>query len=50
MDAWQNIEFSRCPKENECTIEREFFIDNILAQIHLITKMTLVDRPCAMGV
>jgi hypothetical protein len=26
--------------------EREFFIDNLLVRI----EMTLVDRPCAMGV
>jgi hypothetical protein len=30
--------------------EREFFIDNLLARIHLIIEMILVDRPCAMGV
>ena len=30
--------------------EREFFIDNLLVRIHVIIKMTLVDRPCAMGV
>ena len=30
--------------------EREFFIDNLLVRIYLIVKMTLVDRPCAMGV
>ena len=30
-----------------CT-EREFFIDNLLARIHLIIEMILVDRPCAM--
>ena len=29
--------------------EREFFIDNLLVRIHLIIKMVLVDRPCAMG-
>ena len=33
----------------EC--EREFFIDNLLVQIHLImSQMFLVDRPRAMGV
>ena len=26
----------------------EFFIDNLLVQIHLIIEMILVDRPCAM--
>ena len=31
-------------------LEREFFIDNLLVQIHLIVEMILVDRPCAMGV
>ena len=30
--------------------ERHFFIDNLLVRIHLIIKMTLVDRPRAMGV
>jgi len=30
--------------------ERELFIDNLLVRIHLIIKMILVDRPCAMGV
>ena len=30
--------------------EREFFIDNLLVQIHLIIEMILVDRPCAIGV
>ena len=29
---------------------REFFIDNLLVHIHLITKMMLVDRPRAMRV
>jgi len=32
------------------TREREFFIDNLLVQIHLIVEMILLDRPCAMGV
>ena len=30
--------------------EREFFIDNLLVQTHLIIEMIIVDRPCAMGV
>jgi len=30
--------------------EREFFIDNLLVRIRLIIEMSLVDRPCAMGV
>jgi len=30
-------------------LEREFFIDNLLVRIHLITEMILADRPCAMG-
>jgi len=30
--------------------EREFFIDNLLVRIHLIIEMSLVDRPCAMGI
>ena len=30
--------------------EREFFIDNLLVQIHVIIEIFLVDRPCAMGV
>jgi hypothetical protein len=28
----------------------EFFIDDLLVRIHLITEMVLVDLPCAMGV
>ena len=28
--------------------EREFFIDNLLVRIHLIIKMILADRSCAM--
>ena len=35
---------------NRLHSEREFFIDNLLVRIHLIIKMILVDRPCAMGV
>ena len=30
--------------------EREFFIDNLLVQIHVIIEIFLVDWPCAMGV
>ena len=30
--------------------EREFLIDNLLVLIHLIIDISLVDRPCAMGV
>ena len=33
-----------------CPPEKDFFIDNLLVQIHLIIEMILVDRPCAMGV
>ena len=29
--------------------KRDLFIDNLLVRIHLIIKMILVDRPCAMG-
>ena len=29
--------------------ETEFFIDNLLVQIHLIIEMISVDRPCAMA-
>jgi len=29
--------------------EREFFVDNLLVRLHLITGMILEDRPCAMG-
>ena len=32
------------------TLEREFFIDNLMVRIHLIIVMISVDRPCAMGV
>ena len=32
------------------TLEREFFIDNLLVRIHLIIEMILVDQPCAIGV
>ena len=31
-------------------VEREFFIDNLLVQIHSVIEMILLDRPCAMGV
>jgi hypothetical protein len=31
-------------------VERQFFMDNLLVQIHLIIEMISVDRPCAMGV
>ena len=30
--------------------EREFSIDILLVRIHWIIEMSLVDRPCAMGV
>ena len=30
--------------------EKDFFIHNQLARIHLIIEMTLVDQPYAMGV
>jgi hypothetical protein len=30
--------------------EGEFFIDNLLVQIHLMIETILVDWPCAMGV
>jgi len=36
--------------KRETVSEREFFIDNLLVRIRLIIEMTLVDRPCAMGV
>ena len=32
------------------TQEREFFIVNLLVQIHFIIWMILVVRPCAMGI
>jgi len=35
---------------NRVSVEREFFIDNLLVRIHLIIEMILVDRPCTMGV
>ena len=31
-------------------LARHFFIDNPLVRIHLIIEMTLVDRPCTIGV
>ena len=31
------------------SMDREFFIDNLMVRIHLIIEMILVDRPCAMG-
>ena len=37
-------------REEEREQEREFFIDNLLVQIHFIIEMILVDRPCAMGI
>ena len=30
------------------TRQKEFFIGNLLVQIHFIIEMILVDRPCAM--
>ena len=30
--------------------ERDFFIDDLLFRIHLLIKIILVDRPCAMAV
>ena len=30
--------------------DREFFIDNLLVQVHLIIGMISVDRPYVMGV
>ena len=38
-----------CYSCTDC-IEREFFIDNLLFRINLITKMILVGRPCAIGI
>jgi len=32
------------------SVDREFFIDNLLVRIHFIIEMILVDRPCTMGV
>ena len=43
--SFSKTEFSLAPRGGE----REFFIDNLLIQIHLIINMILVDRPCAMG-
>jgi len=41
----------RLPSPMACCLrEREFFIENLLARIHLIIEMFLEDRPCAMGV
>ena len=36
--------------DDESPHMREFFVDNLLVQIHFITEMILVDRPCAIGV
>jgi hypothetical protein len=36
--------------ERTAPFQREFFIDNLLVQIHLIIEMILVDRPYTMGV
>ena len=33
-----------------CTMEREFFIDNLTDRIHFIMEMNFMDRPGAMGV
>ena len=38
------------PVEVEPARERDFFIDNLLARIHLISGMILIDRPCATKV
>ena len=37
------------PRASRQFLEREFFIDNLLVQIHLPIEMNLVDLPCAMG-
>ena len=34
----------------EPTKKRDFFIENLLVQILSIIEMSLVDRPCAVGV
>jgi hypothetical protein len=31
-------------------LERDTLIDNLLVRIHWIIEVTVVDRPCAMGV
>ena len=33
-----------------CMCEIDFFIDDLLVQIHSIIEMILVGRPCAMGI
>ena len=38
------------PRQFSTSRERKFFVDDLLVRIHLIIEMTLVDRPCAMGV
>ena len=32
------------------SVQRDFFLDNLLVRIHLIVKMSLVDRPCDMAI
>ena len=44
-DTW-----ARFPGRGAPHLQRELCIDNLLARIHLIIEMILVDRPCAMGV
>jgi len=38
------------PRATYSAGEGEFFIVNLLVRIHLIIEMTLLDRPCAVGV
>ena len=35
---------------DQTSMQRKFFIDNLLVRIHLIIEMTLVDRSYAMRV
>ena len=42
--------FKRQIQDSLEVIEREFFVDNLLVQIHSIIEMILVDGPCAVGI
>ena len=47
-ECYHLTDFSVTPEPQ--TPEREFLVDNLLVQIHLIIEMILVDRPCARRV
>ena len=50
MDDFPHTQPQTLEPQSSTPKEREFVIDNLLARIHLIIEMILVDRPCAKGV